>query len=487
MSDSKTVKKKSLEINMILNAIKGIMRIIFPLITFPYVSKVLGVEGVGKYNFASSMVGYFIMFAGLGISTYAIREGAKIRENKQKSNQFISEIFSINLFSTLISYLLLAVLLCVWPVLQNYTILILILSIQIGFTTIGVEWIYSIFEDYAYITVRSIIFQIFSLVMLFILVHKPDDLYWYAFITAFSGVGSNLLNLIHSKKYCHIKVTCKIDWKKHLIPIFILFATTVTVRIYSNSDVTILGILCGDYEVGLYSVSTKVYEVIKTILSSVIIVSIPRLASLAGKRDGSFSKLAESVYMLLISLVMPCLTGIILLRKEIVWIVSDESYIQATTSLTILSIALLFSLFGWFWGQCILVPHNKEKIVFVASAVSAVVNIAMNFLLIPIWKQDAAAFTTLIAECLQFLLCWFAGRKYLSKNKILSCCWKSLIGCMLIIILNIWIINNNWGTVMHCLLLIPLSIFAYSLVELLLQNPGIVNIFNKFLRKTRKI
>ena len=149
MSDSKTVKKKSLEINMILNAIKGIMRIIFPLITFPYVSKVLGVEGVGKYNFASSMVGYFIMFAGLGISTYAIREGAKIRENKQKSNQFISEIFSINLFSTLISYLLLAVLLCVWPVLQNYTILILILSIQIGFTTIGVEWIYSIFEDYA--------------------------------------------------------------------------------------------------------------------------------------------------------------------------------------------------------------------------------------------------------------------------------------------------------------------------------------------------
>ena len=77
--------------------------------------------------------------------------------------------------------------------------------------------------------------------------------------------------------------------------------------------------------------------------------------------------------------------------------------------------------------------------------------------------------------------------KYLSKNKILSCCWKSLIGCMLIIILNIWIINNNWGTVVHCLLLIPLSIFAYSLVELLLQNPGIVNIFNKFLRKTRKI
>lgn len=265
------------------------MRIIFPLITFPYVSKVLGVEGVGKYNFASSMVGYFIMFAGLGISTYAIREGAKIREDKQKSNQFISEIFSINLFSTLISYLLLAVLLCVWPALQNYTILILILSIQIGFTTIGVEWIYSIFEDYAYITVRSIIFQIFSLVMLFILVHKPDDLYWYAFITAFSGVGSNLLNLIHSKKYCHIKVTCKIDWKKHLNSDFILFATTVTVRIlFKFRCHKFLGFYAELMKLVCIPFSTKVLEVIKTILSSVYCIDSPSLHHLQEKEMAHF-------------------------------------------------------------------------------------------------------------------------------------------------------------------------------------------------------
>lgn len=480
MYDSKKeVKKKSLELNMILNAIRGIMRIIFPLITFPYMSKVLGVEGVGKYNFSNSIVGYFVLLAGLGINTYAIREGAKFRDDRKKSNDFISEIFSLNIISTVLSYLILILILYVSKALHSYAILIIILSIQIGFTTIGVEWVYSIYEDYAYITLRSIIFQFVSLILLFALVHKPSDLYWYAFITVFSSVGSNVLNFIHSKKYCLINVTYKINWKKHIVPILILFATTITVKIYSNSDVTILGFICGDYEVGLYSVATKIYEVIKTILSSVIIVSIPRLAALVGKNQKKFSETAKSVYMLLISIVMPTLTGIILLRKEIIIIIADKSYIQATTSLFILSVALLFSLLGWFWGQCILVPFNKEKIVFYASAVSAIVNIILNFILIPFWKQDAAAFTTLIAEFFQFIWCWYVGRNYLNQDKMNGCFVKTIIGCAVIVLIDIIIKKNNIGMIMHCVILIPIAVFSYFIVEILLHNSAIIDILQK--------
>lgn len=317
--------------------------------------------------------------------------------------------------------------------------------------------------------------------------HGQNGLYWYAFITVFSSVGSNVLNFVHSKKYCSVKITRKINWKKHMMPIMVLFATTVTVRIYSNSDVIILGLLCGDYEVGLYAVATKVYEVIKTILSSVIIVAIPRLAALAGKNNNAFSKTAESVYMLLVSIVMPSLLGIILLRKEVVLIISDESYAQATNALCILSVALIFSLFGWFWGQCVLVPFNKEKTLFIASAVSAGVNIVLNFILIPVWKQDAAAFTTLVAECVQFVWCWIGGRKYLRTNRIASCFFKSLVGCIAIVCIDKLIVVQNPSNILHCILLIPFAIVAYAFIEIVLKNQAVVDIAKKVLNKVKKL
>ncbi|HFI0817552.1 TPA: oligosaccharide flippase family protein, partial [Streptococcus suis] len=164
------MNNKSLKLNMVLNTIKGITGIIFPLITFPYVSKVLGVTKIGEYNFANSIVSYFILIAGLGISTYAIREGARFRENTKRLQHFANEMFTINVISTIFSYLLLIILLLLVPKFTNYFSLLLILSLQVFFKTVGIEWIYSIFEDYAYITLRSIVFQFISLLLLFIFV-----------------------------------------------------------------------------------------------------------------------------------------------------------------------------------------------------------------------------------------------------------------------------------------------------------------------------
>ena len=147
------MEQKSLKLNMILNAVKGLLGILFPLITFPYISKVLGVENIGKYNFAYSIINYFVLIAGLGIATYAVREGAYIRGDLQKLQRFSDEIFSLNIVSTVFSYLLLIVVVYITPKMQEYKILLFILSLQIMFKALGVEWIYSIYEDYTYITI----------------------------------------------------------------------------------------------------------------------------------------------------------------------------------------------------------------------------------------------------------------------------------------------------------------------------------------------
>ena len=152
--------KKSLTINAVMSGLKTILQILFPLITFPYISNVLQVENLGKVNFANSVCGYFLLFAGLGISSYAVREGSKYVNDREKLSAFSSEMFSINMVSTGLSYLALAVAIFCSAKLRGYTELLLIMSLQILFTTIGTEWIFTIFEEYTYITVRGIVFQI---------------------------------------------------------------------------------------------------------------------------------------------------------------------------------------------------------------------------------------------------------------------------------------------------------------------------------------
>lgn len=470
-------KQKSMKLNMILNAIKGLLSILFPLISFPYVSKILGVENIGRYNFASSVISYFILFAGLGISTYAIREGARVRDDEEKFQRFASEMFTINSASTIAAYILLVIFLIIVPKFHEYLGLLVILSLQIAFKTVGIEWLYSIYEDYAYITIRSIIFHIISIVLLFLLVKTESDVCVYAGITVFSSVGSNVLNYVHARKYCRVRIVSKVDWKRHMRPILILFGMSVTTTIYVSSDTTILGFLCNDSTVGVYSVSTKVYSIIKTILSSVLIVSIPRLSAILGRNKmHDFSEAASDIYSTLLTVVVPAILGIILLRKEIVLIISNENYLRATSSLAILGVALFFCLGAWFWGQCILVPMKMETVVFRVTVVSAVVNIVLNFILIPFWAENAAAITTLIAEGISFAWCWFKGKKYISMTGILGVFIKIVCGCLGIIAVFILLGGIRGHLVMYTILVVLTSAIVYFLIELLLKNQAVYSI-----------
>ena len=479
-------KQKSLKINMVLNAIKGLLGIVFPLITFPYVSRVLGVDNLGRYNFANSIISYLVLLAGLGISAYAIREGARIRDDKNKMNQFCSEMLCINLYSTALSYLVFFILLLIVPKFVDYRSLLLIFSLQIIFRTIGVEWIYSIYEDYAYITIRSIVFQIISLILLFVLVKKEADVNIYAAITVFSAVGSNVLNFVHSRRYCRFSLVKNIDLHRHLKPILILFAMAATVTIYVSSDLTILGFVCNDHTVGIYSVSTKVYTIIKTVLSSVLVVSVPRLSALLGNDNKKkFNETSDDIYKTLITLVLPVISGIIVLKKEIVLILSSQDYLAATSSLSILSIALFFCMGAWFWGQCILVPFKLENTLFKITIISALVNIGLNFVMIPFWSENAAALTTVIAEAISFVWSMKAGRKYVNIQGTIKHYFKVLAGCGGIIAVGYLVSSLGLIGIEKVVVTIPAAVIVYFVIELILKNESVRIILDKVVQKVK--
>lgn len=469
--------------NAFLNGFKNVLNLLFPLITFPYVSKILSVEGIGQYNFAQAAVSYFSLIAGLGISSYAIREGAKYREDKKEFNVFASEVLLCNVISTIVAYLLLALCMIFVGKLKAYAALIWVFSIQIAFTTIGIEWLYSIYEEYEYITVRSIIFKIISIVLIFALVKDSGDTINYAAITVFASAGSNVLNLLHSREYFKIVRIHIQDCVKHLKPVLIIFASNIAIMIYVYSDTTMLGFMQTDYEVGIYSVSVKIYNIVKNLLSSVLIVSIPRLSMYYGSgKIKEFESTAQKVYDSITALVMPAVIGLLCVSEQVVLVISGEAYMSAQSSLRILCIALLFCIYGWFFSQCILMPAKKEKIILIATCVSATVNIGLNFLLIPIWKENAAAFTTFVAEFIMFFVCVIYGLK-VAKIKLLNKNMLGvLVGCTGIVCACRAVLSFNYSAAIQLINAVAVAGIVYGLILILFRNEIVWTVLRKVCR-----
>ncbi|MCI1910783.1 MAG: flippase [Lactobacillus amylovorus] len=479
------MRKKSLGINAFLNGIRSVINVLFPLISFPYVSRVLSVDGIGIYNFSNTYVNYFVLIAGLGISTYAVREGAKYRDNAQKINVFSSQIFTINIISTLVAYFLLFLTLFIFKNLSKYIVSILIFSLQILFTTIGTEWIYVIYEDFSYITIRSIVFKILSLVLLFLCVKNANDYLIYVGITVLANVGSNFLNFIHAKKLCEIRIIKNTNWKKHLIPILIIFASSIATSIYVSSDTTILGLLKGNYAVGIYSVSIKIYTIAESLLGAIVVVMVPRLSLLIGQHKmKSFKSLLSDVIDDLLILVIPAATGLFLLSEDIILIIAGKKYVDSNNSLRIVCWTIILSVFNLIFSQCILIPAKKEGKVLKNTIITAFVNVLLNLILIPKFSYDGSAISTVISEFLVMVLnCWDARSvtksilfsKYNLKNLI-----DSIIGSIgIILIYKVFLININ-STWQRLILTIIVSIVVYFLILLILKNNRIKNILKSF-------
>lgn len=478
------MKKKSLGVNAFLNGLRSVLNLFFPLITFPYVSRVLSVSGIGIYNFSNTYISYFVLIAGLGIATYAVREGAKYRENNTKINDFASQIFSLNIISTIIAYLLLLMSLIVFKNLNRYVSCILIFSLQILFTTLGTEWVYTIYEDYAYITIRSIIFKIISIILLFLLVRKPKDYLIYAAITVFSAVGSNLLNFIHARKFVSIRLTTRTNWRYHLKPILVIFASAIAVTIYVSSDTTILGLLKNDYAVGIYSTSVKIYQIVESLLSAALTVTIPRLAFLWGKRrTNEYNKVLSKVFDLLGILGLPVAIGLIMLSREVVLIIAGEKYLSSVNSLRIISWAMLFSLFAWIFSYCVLIPAKRENLVFRNTIVTAIENIILNFILIPFMSYDGTSLSTVIAELTVMIMNGYSCRDIIKpaifKKDTLKNLLDSIIGCVGIVVVCLLCDYGFNSLILKTIFSVVLSVIMYGAILILLKNKNAYSMLDR--------
>ena len=271
-------KNSSVKINFIMNFILTISNFVFPLITFPYVSRVLQASGVGTVTFATSIITYFSMVGMMGIPTYGIRATAKVRDDENKLFKTVKEIMILNAIVMSIALLVLFVTVLSIEKLYLEKELYLILSSTLIFNVLGVEWLYKGLEKYSYITIRSIIFKFISVILMFLFVQSSDDYVVYGAITVVAAVGSNLLNFINLRTMLSGKINEKLDIKQHVRPTLTFFLLTVSSTIYLNVDTTMLGFVKGDEAVGYYSAAVKIKQILVSVVTSLGAVLLPRLS-----------------------------------------------------------------------------------------------------------------------------------------------------------------------------------------------------------------
>lgn len=468
--------QNSLKKNSLINLFKTVISLSFPLITFPYVSRILGVENIGKVNFANSIMNYFVLIAGLGISNYAIREGAKVRDDQTTINKLCSEILIINIFSTVFAYIAVFILIYI-PIFSTYTTLLLLFSTTLLFNLIGINWVFNIYEEFTYITIRTAIFQVISIILLLIFVKSRDDYIQYAGILVFSSVGANVFNIFYAKKFVKLFPKGNYEIRKHIKPIFIIFAMSIASTIYLNLDMTMLGLQSGNYEVGLYSAASKISKIIGNLIASVCAVFLPRLAYyLETKQEKKFNALVDTAFYYILGLTFPVAAGLFVLSKEVLLIISGVEFINATPIMLIKAPNIIFSVLNGFIAIQLFIPLNKEKESLYATIIGAIINCLLNYLMIPIWGATGAAIATICAEGCVLFVCIYHLRPLYSLKTLFGETWKYLAGSIGILFVGKIVHHLNLRIMPTTLVVIIFGIIVYFFVLLLLKSKLITDL-----------
>ena len=471
-----TVSHKSLKKNAALNMTKTVMSLVFPLITFPYSSRVLGPVYIGKVNFAQSIVSYFALVAALGISTYAVRESAKLRDDRENLSIFVKEVFSLNMISTVAAYILFALALAVVPAFESYRKLLCVCGASVLFTTLGMDWLYTGLEEFKYITVRSIAFQFISLILLFVFVWSQNDYLKYAGISVVSSVGSNICNFLHARHFVDFKIKAR-KLKKHLKPIFTLFAMSAAVSIYTVLDTTMLGFIKGDEAVGIYTAATKINRMVIMMITAATAVLLPRLSYYADKDRNEFLRLANKAVQFVVMFSVPCAAGLFILSEPAVLLFSGGQFLPAVPVMKIMNAVIVFISLGCLMGGNVLISAGKEKASLAATIVGAISNFSLNLIFIPRYGAAGAAIGTVCAEFLVTATQFILGRKIVD--------WKNLfrtvvqvfaaVFVMVLSILFFMKIVNNKVTLV--LLSIGIGSFLYGSLLFLFRNEFAISMF----------
>ena len=478
-------KQKSLKINFVMNAVLSVSSFIFPLITFPYISRILLPVGTGKVSFATSLITYFNMFAQLGIPTYGIRACAKVRDDKEKLTRTAQELLFINLLMACFSYIALFVAITWVPKLREERNLYLIMSFTIFLSAVGMEWLYKALEQYSYITIRSIITKALAMIAMFLLVHEEKDYVIYGGISVAASSASYIFNFFNASKFISTKPIGNYDCKRHLKPILVFFAMSCATTIYVNLDTVMLGFMTTESEVGFYNAAVKIKIILVEIVTSLGAVLLPRSSYYV--QEGllnEFRRITQKALNFVLLFASSLMLYFILFAKEGILFISGNAYEGAVLPMQIIMPTLLLIGITNVLGVQMLVPLGREKIVLYSTVGGAIIDLILNTLLIPHFLSSGAALGTLAAEVTVLIIQAIS----LKKIGLLSCFngidyYKIIISLLLAGLASLWIKVIDVNNFMKLLISSIVFFGIYVSALLIMKEKFAVDIYNQIIKK----
>lgn len=434
--------------NFIYNSLLGLTNVLVPVITFPYVSRILGPEGIGLTSFAISLATTFIVLASLGIPIYGIREVAKVKNDKERLSKTFSELLAIHLIWSFIVLIIFSVWLMFTKTYQNELIIKYLSFIHI-FASVGlINWFYQGIEQYKFISVINFISKILTIVLLFVLVKKPEDYWVYYLIIVLSNFVSVLISVFYSFNFVRFKFV-GFNFKLHLKPIIILFSTQLAISIYVNLDVIMLKYFSEIEQVGYYSAAIRIVKILLIIITSLGVVLIPKISTfIKEKKTIEVKQLIEKSINFVLILSFPVVVILCILSKKIIKLFAGIEFVEAHILVKLLSPLIIIIGLANIFALQILVPSNKEKKYMYAVLIALLVNIVLNGILIPVLASKGAVIATILTELTGLIITFFYSKALINfKFPIKKAIQYALISSILLplsVLISTFVTNDIW-------------------------------------------
>ena len=478
-------KKKSVKINYFYNLIYNLLTLLLPLLTTPYLSRVLGVENIGIYGFTNSIVTYFVLFGCLGTTLYGQREIAYVQDDKEKQSKVFYEIFFVKLISMFISILLYGFSFCLDGTLSLYYQILLIYLVANVF---DISWYLQGIEEFDKTVIRNLIVKVLSIILIFVLVKKPDDLWIYFTIFAGSELLGNITMWIYVPKYLNKPNFKKLNLKKHLKPILMLFIPQIAIKVYTVLDKTMIGVISGNMnDVGFYEQGQNIVRALIVIITAYGTVMASRIAYTYKNSDKKETiKYLKSSFRFSWLLGIPLMLGTIAVADKLVpWFFGDGydpvSNIIKFTSPLIIAIGLNNVL-----GMQYLVPIGRQKDFTTAVVIGALSNFVLNNILIRLFGTIGAVIASVLAETIILIYELYVTRKEFNWLMIFNGIFKYLIAGIIMFIV-IYNIELHLGvSLLNTFIVFINGVITYFIMLLLLRDSYILDNLNILLKKVKR-
>ena len=389
--------KKSITKNYIYNLIYQVLILILPLITTPYISRVLGATNIGIYSYTYSIVSYFILFGALGVSMYGEREIAYAGEDTKKRKKIFYEIVAFRFITVFIALITYAIF---FMITGEYSVFYRIWVLELIATAVEIGWFFQGMEEFKKTVVRNVLVRLISVSLVFILVKNESDLIKYITIYSIADLIGNLSLWVYLPRYLKgIKVK-NINVKRHMIPIILLFIPQIAGQVYNMLDKTMIGRMIADKsEVGYYEEAIKVIKVLVTIVSSLGIVMVPRMASVfaSGEHEKVKDYLRKS-FQFTFLLGIPMTFGILSVSQAFVPVFFGGGFEKTAILMNVLCPIVVLCGLSSVIGYQYLLPTKRQKEYTLSIVIGIIFNFILNYIMIKLWKSVGAAIATSISQ-----------------------------------------------------------------------------------------